>query len=132
MEQDLLFFVPLQSAGKTFFSDWTSDPASPNFIKSLSLMCNKGSAEYMAFMTKAGMCMVSCSNPESFSQEFASACAWWQEHKNDSCGSSNGSGQTTTSQPAPSQTIAASSTPNQSASGMFPDEVPRKTTFLTS
>ncbi|ORE21699.1 hypothetical protein BCV71DRAFT_167306, partial [Rhizopus microsporus] len=76
-----------ESAGKTFFSDWTSDPASPNFLKSLSLMCSKGTAEYMAFMTKAGMCMVSCSNPDLFNQEFASACAWWEQHKNDSCGS---------------------------------------------
>ncbi|KAG1445135.1 hypothetical protein G6F56_010017 [Rhizopus delemar] len=74
-----------EEAGKTFYSDWTSDSSSQNFLKSLTIMCNKGTSEYMAFMTKAGMCMVSCANPDLFNQEFASACAWWQLHKSDAC-----------------------------------------------
>ncbi|KAG0747639.1 hypothetical protein G6F22_005469 [Rhizopus arrhizus] len=60
----------------------------------------------MAFMTTAGMCMVSCSNPELFSTEFASACAWWQVHRNDTCSLSN---QTTTSNSTSSNSSSSQS-----------------------
>ncbi|KAI9257655.1 hypothetical protein BY458DRAFT_441181 [Sporodiniella umbellata] len=88
-----------KKAGKELYSDWTDDSSSPNFLKSLSFMCNKGTSEYMAFMTTGGMCMVSCSNPELFSNEFASACSWWQEHKNDTC-DANGQGNNRTTLPS--------------------------------
>ncbi|KAL9551467.1 hypothetical protein MBANPS3_004257 [Mucor bainieri] len=75
------------NAGNTFVSGWTMDHTSPNFIPSLTLMCNKGTAEYLAFMSKAGMCMASCTDDQAlFNNEFAGACAWWAEHKNDKCG----------------------------------------------
>ncbi|KAG0764760.1 hypothetical protein G6F57_007564 [Rhizopus arrhizus] len=95
-----------EKAGKELYSDWTNDSTSPHFLKSLSFMCNKGTSEYMAFMTTAGMCMVSCSNPELFSTEFASACAWWQVHRNDTCSLSN---QTTTSNSTSSNSSSSQS-----------------------
>lgn len=65
------------------------DHTSPNFLPSLKLMCTKGTTEYMAFMTQAGMCMAGCSgdDPELFVEEFAGACAWYAEHANDTCAS---------------------------------------------
>ncbi|KAG1554838.1 hypothetical protein G6F49_007666 [Rhizopus delemar] len=96
-----------EKAGKELYSDWTNDSASPNFLKSLSYMCNKGTSEYMAFMTTAGMCMVSCSNPELFSTEFASACAWWQVHRNDTCSSTTTSNSTSSSNSNSSQSSTA-------------------------
>ncbi|KAI8056516.1 uncharacterized protein B0P05DRAFT_591311 [Gilbertella persicaria] len=73
-------------AGSAYVSGWTMDPDSPLFIQSLSIMCNKGTSEYLAFMTKAGICMVNCpDDPTLFNTEFAGACAWYTEHKNDTC-----------------------------------------------
>ncbi|KAG0847785.1 hypothetical protein G6F17_012223 [Rhizopus arrhizus] len=47
-----------EKAGKTFFSDWTNDKSSPQFLKSLTLMCQKGTSDYTSFMTKAGILLV--------------------------------------------------------------------------
>ncbi|KAI8365775.1 hypothetical protein BD560DRAFT_332482 [Blakeslea trispora] len=77
-------------AGSAYLSGWTMDPDSPLFIKSLSIMCNKGTPEYLAFMTKAGMCMVNCpDDPTLFNTEFSGACSWYNQHKNDTCVSSD-------------------------------------------
>lgn len=57
-------------------------------------MCGKGTPQYTAFMTSAGTCMMSCTQDEqnAFStKEFPEACAWYNEHKDDSCNSSSGS-----------------------------------------
>ncbi|RCH78881.1 hypothetical protein CU098_006081 [Rhizopus stolonifer] len=105
-------------AGKGLYSDWTDDSTSPNFLKSLSYMCNKGTSEYIAFMTTAGMCMVSCSNPDLFATEFSSACAWWQEHKNDTCSASNTSTSSNTTS-SPSQSVAAASDSSKLSSFAF-------------
>lgn len=83
------------------------DHTSPNFIPSLTLMCNKGTSEYLAFMSKAGMCMAACSDdPELFNAEFAGACAWWATHKNDKCGEVGASSNSTA---APAASGSASS-----------------------
>ncbi|GAN03003.1 hypothetical protein MAM1_0032c02453 [Mucor ambiguus] len=86
------------NAGNSFVSGWTMDHTSPNFISSLTLMCNKGTSEYLAFMSKAGMCMAGCPDDQSlFNNEFAGACAWWAEHKNDKCGEVGASSNSTAS-----------------------------------
>lgn len=78
------------------------DHASPKFLDSLKLMCTKGTSEYMAFMTKAGMCMAGCSDPqELFINEFAGACSWYAAHKDDVCGA----------EPAPVTPPASTTTP---------------------
>ncbi|KAG2233453.1 hypothetical protein INT48_008859 [Thamnidium elegans] len=78
-------------AGNVFLPGWTMDPASDKFIPSLKLMCSKGTPQYTAFMSKAGMCMMKCSDPqELFNNEFAGACGWYAEHKDDVCTESKG------------------------------------------
>ncbi|CEP12857.1 hypothetical protein [Parasitella parasitica] len=105
------------NAGNTFLSGWTMDHTSPNFITSLSLMCNKGTSEYLAFMSKAGMCMAGCpDDPELFNSEFAGACAWWAIHKNDSCGGSSASTSNTTIS-SNSSTAAAVTRSSSTATG---------------
>lgn len=62
------------------------DPTSDKFIPSLKLMCSKGTSQYTAFMSKAGMCMMKCNDPqELFNNEFAGACGWYAAHKDDVC-----------------------------------------------
>lgn len=70
-------------AGQEWVPGWTMDHNSPNFIPSLTLMCDKTAPAYRSFMTKAGTCMAQCKNddPELFNKEFAGACAWWKTHK---------------------------------------------------
>ncbi|KAI8988847.1 hypothetical protein BDB01DRAFT_757532 [Pilobolus umbonatus] len=73
-------------AGQAYYKDWTMDSTSPHFIPSLQVMCTKGNPVYTAFMTSAGMCMMSCKDDQDlFNKEFAGACAWYAEHKNDVC-----------------------------------------------
>ncbi|GAA5806882.1 hypothetical protein MFLAVUS_000230 [Mucor flavus] len=82
-------------AGNNFLPGWTMDPASDKFIPSLKLMCSKGTVQYTAFMTKAGMCMMKCTDPqELFNNEFAGACGWYAEHKDDPCASTEAAGST--------------------------------------
>ncbi|KAI8641039.1 hypothetical protein BD408DRAFT_389509 [Parasitella parasitica] len=105
------------NAGNTFLSGWTMDHTSPNFISSLTLMCNKGTSEYLAFMSKAGMCMAGCpDNPELFNSEFAGACAWWAIHKNDACGDSGASASNTTTSSNSSAAVAAATQSSSAAS----------------
>ncbi|CAO3699888.1 unnamed protein product [Rhizopus stolonifer] len=117
-----------EEAGKTFYSDWTSDSSSQNFLKSLTIMCNKGTSEYMAFMTKAGMCMVSCANPDLFNQEFASACAWWQLHKSDTCDATS----VTTAEVTTTTTTAAEITASSSSTVDTPSSSTATTTSIQS
>ncbi|KAI8971509.1 hypothetical protein BDF20DRAFT_884888 [Mycotypha africana] len=92
-------------AGSKYVAGWTMDHTSENFLPSLKLMCTKGTSEYLAFMTQAGMCMAKCpDDPTLFSNEFAGACAWYEQHKNDQCGSS---AVTTTTGAAPQTTTTA-------------------------
>ncbi|KAI7901601.1 uncharacterized protein BX663DRAFT_418034, partial [Cokeromyces recurvatus] len=94
--------------GQKYLSGWTMDHTSPLFIDSLNLMCTKGTAEYLAFMSEAGICMSRCpDNPALFADEFAGACAWYAQHKNDTC---------TDSPNTTNTTIASSSTTNSSPS----------------
>lgn len=74
-------------AGQTWVPGWTMDHASPLFLDSLALMCTKTGPNYVAFMTAAGTCMVGCTgdDPTLFAQEFQGACAWYAEHKDDTC-----------------------------------------------
>lgn len=74
-------------AGQVFVPGWTMDSASPLFIASLEIMCDKTSANYRTFMTNAGTCMAQCTgdDPELFNAEFRDACAWWAIHKDDTC-----------------------------------------------
>lgn len=93
------------------------DHTSPNFLASLTLMCNKGTSEYLAFMSKAGMCMAGCSDdPELFNAEFAGACAWWAIHKNDSCGGSASTSNTTAASSGSASSGSASASAAQSSS----------------
>lgn len=75
------------AAGQQHVTGWTMDSTSPLFLDSLKLMCTKGTPAYTSFMTAAGMCMMTCTgdDPNLFFTEFAGACAWYGEHKNDTC-----------------------------------------------
>ncbi|KAI9472272.1 MAG: hypothetical protein EXX96DRAFT_351115 [Benjaminiella poitrasii] len=75
-------------AGQKYVPGWTMDHTSSVFLDSLKLMCTKGTSEYLAFMSEAGMCMAGCpDDPALFVNEFADACSWYAEHKNDTCSS---------------------------------------------
>lgn len=92
------------------------DHTSPNFIPSLTLMCNKGTSEYLAFMSKAGMCMAGCPDDQAlFNNEFAGACAWWAEHKNDKCGEVGASPNATASASASASASSAGAAQSSSA-----------------
>jgi hypothetical protein len=90
-------------------SGWTIDHTSPKFLDSLKLMCTKGTPEYTAFMTKAGMCMAGCKDdPELFNAEFAGACGWYAQHKSDICDTNTAA--TTTAAPATTTAIPVATT----------------------
>ncbi|KAI8882177.1 hypothetical protein K501DRAFT_273902 [Backusella circina FSU 941] len=82
-----VLFIYLFAAGNAFVPGWTMDSTSPLFIDSLELMCDRNGTNYRTFMTNAGMCMASCTgdDPELFNAEWSGACAWWAEHKDDTC-----------------------------------------------
>ncbi|KAG0164101.1 hypothetical protein DFQ28_010771 [Apophysomyces sp. BC1034] len=76
-----------QKAGTGLYKDWTNDPVSPNFIKSLSYQCARGTEDYITFMTNAGICMTACNKEQQtgFGKEFVAACTWYGQHKDDKC-----------------------------------------------
>lgn len=89
------------------------DSTSDKFLASLKVMCTKGTSQYTAFMTTAGMCMASCSDPvELFNAEFAGACAWYAIHKDDTCAAD---AVTTTTAAAVTTTTAAAVTTTTAA-----------------
>ncbi|KAG2227777.1 hypothetical protein INT45_002015 [Circinella minor] len=83
------------NAGRALWSEWTDNPASPNFIESLSYKCQRGDPVYTAFMTQSGTCMMNCSESENSdygNREHPDSCKWYEEHKDDTCdGDSNSS-----------------------------------------
>ncbi|KAI8878277.1 hypothetical protein K501DRAFT_196255, partial [Backusella circina FSU 941] len=100
-------------AGKKYgVPNWTMDHTSPDFIASLTLMCDKSGSNYGSFMATAGMCMAGCAgdDPELFNTEWAGACAWYETHKNDQCttGSGNATATTTAGGGLPTSTSAPS------------------------
>ncbi|KAI9357889.1 hypothetical protein BD770DRAFT_472718 [Pilaira anomala] len=99
-----------EKAGSSIVPGWTMDHTSEKFLDSLKLMCTKTTAEYTQFMTTAGMCMIACAgdDPELFNKEFAGACAWYAEHKNDKCAEETTT--TTTAAAGTSTTASASET----------------------
>ncbi|KAI9321486.1 hypothetical protein BX666DRAFT_985328 [Dichotomocladium elegans] len=83
-----------KKAGLEQYADYTEDPNSPNFIKSLSYRCAKGTPAYTQFMTTSGICMMSCpkADQDAFTQtEFGQVCTWYSQHMNDACADPNGS-----------------------------------------
>ncbi|WFD28995.1 hypothetical protein MNAN1_004014 [Malassezia nana] len=64
------------------WKEWTNNPKSPHFIKSLSYMCNRGTQEHMNFMTKAGICMVKCSKSDQdvFTHTYNQICDFYSAH----------------------------------------------------
>ncbi|KAI9491710.1 hypothetical protein BDB00DRAFT_766657 [Zychaea mexicana] len=86
-----------QKAGSAMWSDYTTDPTSPNYIESLSYECVKGTPTYTTFMTQSGICMMSCSSDDQAdygNREHTEACAWYTEHSSDTCAGASGSGST--------------------------------------
>lgn len=90
------------------------DHTSDKFLASLKIMCVKGTVQYTAFMTTAGMCMAGCSDAqELFIAEFAGACAWYDIHKSDTCSAdavvatTTPSAETTTTATASAETTTA-------------------------
>ncbi|KAI9472291.1 MAG: hypothetical protein EXX96DRAFT_653426 [Benjaminiella poitrasii] len=95
-------------AGQKYVPGWTMDHASSVFLDSLKLMCTKGTSEYLAFMTEAGMCMAGCpDDPTLFVDEFAGACAWYAEHKDDTCAGSSESSSSSAADVVTTTTAAA-------------------------
>ncbi|WFD28760.1 hypothetical protein MNAN1_003774, partial [Malassezia nana] len=77
-----------RKAGQSMWRDWTDDPSSPNFIKSMGFMCERGTPNYMTFMTKGGECMMKCSkaDQDTFTQTFGQICNFYNDYtKNPDC-----------------------------------------------
>ncbi|KAI9250158.1 hypothetical protein BDA99DRAFT_425192, partial [Phascolomyces articulosus] len=75
-------------AGRDLWAQWTDDPASPDFIESLSYKCERGNPAYTAFMTSSGTCMMNCpedQNNDYGSREHPDSCTWYNAHKDDEC-----------------------------------------------
>ncbi|KAK9763055.1 hypothetical protein K7432_010625 [Basidiobolus ranarum] len=74
-------------AGLLFYNDFSKDPTSPGFIKSLSYECDSANPDRTSFMTKAGICMVGCTTAEQdgYTNGYKAMCGWYTEHKNDVC-----------------------------------------------
>ena len=100
------------------WSEWTDDPASLNFIESLSYKCQRGDPAYTAFMTQSGTCMMNCSESENSdygNREHPDSCRWYEAHKDDTCdGDSIGSGSDSVS---PSPSSSSNNDGNASPSG---------------
>ncbi|KAL4401731.1 hypothetical protein ACI68E_001378 [Malassezia pachydermatis] len=83
-----------EQAGQSLWPDWTNDPKSPNFMKSLSYMCVRGTPQYIDFMTKGGQCMTKCSGPDqsAFAKNYGRICGFYDAYeKNNDCKNGNGS-----------------------------------------
>ncbi|KAF9176130.1 hypothetical protein BGZ51_001609, partial [Haplosporangium sp. Z 767] len=65
------------------FPNYSEDPSSPYFIKSLSYTFERGSAETGEFMTKAGMCMGRCPADELdlYTQQYPAQLEWYLANK---------------------------------------------------
>src|SRR5690554_1609690 len=65
------------------FPNYSEDPESPYFIESLSYSYESGSDKTREFMTKAGMCMGRCPEPELdlYNQLYPLKKQWYNEHK---------------------------------------------------
>lgn len=96
-----------KKSGQSLWPEWTDDPASSNFINSLAFQCEKGTPNYMAFMTSAGMCMTSCSADDqaAFKTEFQQACQWYTSHSNDTCSGSSSNSSSASSTTATSGSV---------------------------
>ncbi|KAI9485256.1 MAG: hypothetical protein EXX96DRAFT_471815 [Benjaminiella poitrasii] len=105
-------------AGQKWVSGWTMDHTSPLFLDSLALMCDRTGANYGSFMATAGMCMAGCTgdDPELFNQEWASACAWWAEHKADTCDAGTATSTATGGDKTVTKTVTVSACPTTSPS----------------
>jgi len=82
-----------RKAGQSLWSQWTDDPSSPDFIKSLGYMCDKGTEDYMTFMTKGGECMVSCSKEDqkAFTDSYGQICDFYDAYtKQPACDNNKG------------------------------------------
>ncbi|KAG9324876.1 hypothetical protein KVV02_003283 [Mortierella alpina] len=75
----------LTDAGKSMYSDFTTDPHNPNFIKSLGYAHDRGTPKYTAFHTTSGMCIAGCpkSEQDHYSAQNDAKTVWYAEHKND-------------------------------------------------
>jgi len=116
-----------RKAGQSMWSGWTDDVSSPNFIKSLSYMCARGTPNYMTFMTKGGICMENCSkdDQQAFVDAFGQICGFYDAFtKNPDCkdsaavSSASSSGGTGKTGPTASSSTggAAKSTPSSASS----------------
>ncbi|KAK9763160.1 hypothetical protein K7432_010421 [Basidiobolus ranarum] len=127
-------------AGKELFSNYSNDPTSPEFIKSLSYECDSANPERTSFMTKAGICMVACTKEEQdgYTNGYKAFCGWYQEHKSDTCQpketpspSVKPEPTVSTPEPAPpAASVPASNNPPPAASS--PSPAPQNSTPLSS
>ncbi|KAG0233341.1 hypothetical protein BGW42_000457 [Actinomortierella wolfii] len=73
------------TVGKTFFQNYNDrDEYGKYFIKSLSYTFERGTPTTIQFMTKAGMCMSSCPQPEldQYTASYPKKLVWYRENKN--------------------------------------------------
>ncbi|KAK9680486.1 hypothetical protein K7432_015923 [Basidiobolus ranarum] len=75
-------------AGIQLFDDYSNDLASPFFVKSLGLQCDRANPNFIPFMTSAGICMVDCPIPQqsAYNSTYKASCGWYKANKNGSTG----------------------------------------------
>ncbi|KAF9430296.1 hypothetical protein BGZ76_000894 [Entomortierella beljakovae] len=72
------------TAGKSFFANYNDkDEYGPYFIESLSYTFERGTPKAIKFMTKAGMCMGACAQPELdlYTANYSPKLEWYKLNK---------------------------------------------------
>ncbi|KAG0268600.1 hypothetical protein DFQ27_006238, partial [Actinomortierella ambigua] len=66
--------------GKKIYPDYTQDPASPHFMKSIEVELFKGHPDYSKFQMNAGMCWMKCpqAEQEAYIKDFPARRAWFE------------------------------------------------------
>ncbi|KAF9433917.1 hypothetical protein BGZ76_008814 [Entomortierella beljakovae] len=89
----------LLDVGVSMFPAFTDDPASPNFMESLSYAHSKGQPKYTAYMTKTGPCIGACpaSEQEFYLKNYPAKQAWYDAKLNGGTTTAGPTGTATTS-----------------------------------
>ncbi|KAF9911635.1 hypothetical protein EC991_002753 [Linnemannia zychae] len=69
----------LTKTGKSMMPNFTSDPASPDFLASLSLAHDRDTPAYKKFMASTGMCIYQCPEAEKlvYNVDYPAKAEWY-------------------------------------------------------
>ncbi|KAF9026788.1 hypothetical protein BGZ52_005868, partial [Haplosporangium bisporale] len=73
----------INTAGKSLYSDYSQDPKSPYFWRSMAITYDISTADNMAFLKASGPCMKGCPKAENdlFGKQYGPQVAWYKANK---------------------------------------------------